>query len=352
VTVFTMTDPALLEVLARSPAMLARADPAGRLLFVNPAWAAALGRDPAAFAGTDLADHAHPDDRDGLRDALARAGMAEVHGAEHRFAHADGSWRVLCLRARRATAGDGLHLAAQDVTSDRVMRDMLAREIDALTSSLAHDLRAPLRAIDGFASVLLSDRAGELPAETRRFLDLVRKAGSDVADLLDDLLAVVRIVREPFEPRDDVDLAQLASEVVELILGPRQGDREVTWVIGELPPCRCDPRLTRRLLEALLDNALKFTAPHATARIEVAYDDAAGAYLVRDDGVGFDDARIDHAYGIFHRLHAPEAFPGNGAGLAVATRVVERHGGRLWGRSRPSGGATFWFTLEPCGAAP
>jgi signal transduction histidine kinase len=219
-----------------------------------------------------------------------------------------------------------------------------ARELDAVTTALAHDLRAPLRAIDGFSRILLADHAGTLPPETEHYLALVRDAGTELADLLDDLVAIVELTRAPLRPRD-VDPALLARELIDAVLAPRAEGRDVTWVVGELPPCRADQALLRRLIEELLDNALKFTAPHGRARIELAFDEAAGAYVVRDDGIGLDGELPEQAFAIFGRLNGREAFAGTGAGLPIAARIAERHGGRVWGRGTPGGGAAVWFTI-------
>jgi signal transduction histidine kinase len=313
------------DTFALSPAPLARAAADGTLIAVNPAWAAMLGRTPGALAGAALADLAHPDDR-----AQVRAALAAGAGGEQRFAHADGSWRVLRWRSA------GPHVAAADVTADR-------HELAAVASAVAHDLRAPLRAIDGFAGVLLADGAG-MPPDTVRYLALVREASTDLAALLDGLVRVLQVGREPFAPRE-VDPGAIAAEVIELVLRERQGERDVTWVVGPLPPCRADVPLLRRLLEELLANALTFTAPHPRARIEIAYDDRARAYVVRDDGIGFDDAQAERAFEVFGRLHAHEGFPGTGVGLAIAARIVGRHCGRIAARSRPGEGAEFSFTL-------
>lgn len=223
-------------------------------------------------------------------------------------------------------------------------------ELDAVAAALAHDLRAPLRAIDGFSRILLSDEASaDLPEDTRRYLALVRDAGTELAELLDDLVDVVRVVRVPLAPRDGVDVGLLARELVEAVLEPRAAGagRAVAWEIGPaLPACRADPALLRRLLEELLDNAYKFGA----TRVRVGFAD--GAYCVADDGVGIaaaapGGALPEQAYEIFGRLHGRDDYPGTGAGLAIARRIAARHDGRLWVTARPDGarGACAWFTL-------
>lgn len=226
---------------------------------------------------------------------------------------------------------------------DRTRADP-ADELDVIASALSHDLRAPLRAIDGFSRILLSpDSADGLPEDTRRYLALVRDAGTEVADLLDDLVEIVRVGRVELAAREGVDPAQLARELIDAVMIPRAGDRAVDWVVGEVPPCRADPALLRRLLEELLDNALKFSGD--PARIAFGWDAEAGAYVVSDDGIGIDGALPAQAYEIFGRLHGREAFPGTGAGLAIARRIAARHGGRLWCAGTPGGGARAWFTV-------
>jgi two-component system sensor kinase len=218
------------------------------------------------------------------------------------------------------------------------------RELDAIATALAHDLRAPLRAIDGFSQILLSSHAETMPEQTQHYLALVRDAGTELADLLDDLVDIVGMTRVPLDVRE-VDPALLARELIDAVFEPRAEGRDVTWAVGELPRCHADQTLLRRLIEELLDNALKFTAPHGRARIELAWDEPAGAYAVRDDGIGVDGELPDQAFAIFGRLNGREAFEGSGAGLAIAARIAERHGGRVWGRGTPDGGTTVWFTI-------
>lgn len=231
-------------------------------------------------------------------------------------------------------------------------------ELDAVAAALAHDLRAPLRAIDGFSRILLSEEAvSGLPADTQRYLALVRDAGTELAELLDDLVDVVRVGRVPLAVRDGVDVALLARELVEAVLAPRAAGagREVEWADGDaLPLCRADPALLRRLLEELLDNAYKFGAE----RVEVGWDEARRAYFVSDDGIGVPGGGAElpeQAYEIFGRLHGRDDYPGTGAGLAIARRIAARHGGRVWVTARADAspgtegaaarGACAWFTL-------
>lgn len=223
-------------------------------------------------------------------------------------------------------------------------------ELDALASALSHDLRAPLRAIDGFSRILLSEeRTGALPEETRRFLELVRDAGSELAELLDDVVDIARVARTPLSVRE-LDVGGLAREQIAAVVGPRlPAGRSIEWVVAEdTPPVVGDQVLVRRLVMELLDNAVKFGA----TRVEVGWDEAERAYFVADDGVGWNGARGGdlpaQALEIFGRLVGRDEHPGTGAGLALAVRIAARHGGRVWGRAAPAGGgATFWFTLAP-----
>jgi PAS domain S-box-containing protein len=300
----------------------------GRLMDVNPAFAASLGYRVSDLVDRLLLELVHPDDSGDARAALARlAGEAGAPPAEHRVAHADGSWRMLSWRAAPAERPGLAHLAAVDITRDRQRRLQFA-------ASISHDLRAPLRAIDGFAGLLIQDAedAG-LPDATQRYLGFMRDAAAELDALLEGVVDVVRSGAAPLRP-EHVDVVGLAAGAA----GARVPD-EVEVVIGALPPCTADPRLLRHVLEHLFDNAVKAGA----RRIELAHED--GAYVVRDDGIGFDGVRADRAFALFGRLHDRERFPGGGAGLAVVARIVERHGGRLHAVSSPGEGAAISFTL-------
>jgi light-regulated signal transduction histidine kinase (bacteriophytochrome) len=217
-------------------------------------------------------------------------------------------------------------------------------ELDALSSALSHDLRAPLRAIDGFSRILLSEeRVGALPDETRRFLELVRDAGTELAELLDDVVDLARVARVELTVRE-LDVGALTRELVAAVLDPRVPiGRSVTWAIADgMPAATGDQVLVRRLLLEVLDNAVKFGAE----RVEVGWDAAEAAWFVADDGVGWNAGELPRqALEIFGRLVGRDEYSGTGAGLALAVRICARHGGRLWGRAGAEGGATFWFTL-------
>jgi signal transduction histidine kinase len=219
------------------------------------------------------------------------------------------------------------------------------KELEAFSYSVSHDLRAPLRAIDGFSQILASDYAEAFDDDGRRFLDRIRAATQRMAQLIDDLLNLSRITRLQLAD-EPVDLTALAQTVLG-DLAARDPGRKVAWDVGSGLAGRGDPRLVRVLLENLLGNAWKFSSKRADARIEVGAElrDGEATFFVRDNGAGFDMEYAEKLFAPFQRLHAATDFPGTGIGLATVHRVVARHGGRVWAASAPGEGATFFFTL-------
>lgn len=217
------------------------------------------------------------------------------------------------------------------------------RELESLSYSISHDLRSPLRAIDGFAQAIEEDVGSQLPEESRRHLAIVREESLRMGRLIDDLLAYSRLLRSPCQP-STVDMAAAAGQVLAELSSthPVEGVR-----IGPLPPAQADPALAQQLWRHLLSNALKFSArqPLPAVRIDAQGTGPGAVYRIRDNGVGFDLQHAQRLFGLFQRLHKAGEFPGNGVGLALARRIVDRHGGRIWAESKPGGGATFFFTL-------
>jgi PAS domain S-box-containing protein len=226
-------------------------------------------------------------------------------------------------------------------------------DLQAFTYSVSHDLRGPLRAIDGFATALDEECGDRLGQDGQRLLEIVRGNARSLRQLLDDLLAYYRLGHEAMAPVD-LDLAALAREEFARVSRP-EPDRRARLEIAELPPAHGDTAMVRLALANLLANALKFSRPRDESVIEVLSapdpDDGTPAYGVRDNGIGFDPALADRLFGVFQRLHPPDKFEGSGVGLAIVRRVVERHGGRVWAESATEGGATFWFTLRAAAAA-
>jgi signal transduction histidine kinase len=216
------------------------------------------------------------------------------------------------------------------------------RELEAFSYSVSHDLRAPLRAVDGFGRMLEEDHAGRLDGEGRRLLGVVRESSRAMGRLIDDLLAFSRLAREPLARRD-VDMRALANGALEELRRDWPGDVE----LGALPAARADPALLRQAWLNLLANALKYSGKRERPAVQVGGKSEGGecVYWVRDNGVGFDMRYADKLFRVFQRLHSAEEFPGTGVGLAIVQRVVNRHGGRVWAEGAPDAGACFYFAL-------
>jgi PAS domain S-box-containing protein len=220
------------------------------------------------------------------------------------------------------------------------------RELEAFSYSVSHDLRAPLRAINGFSRLLEEEYAASLDAKARDYLGRVRAGSLKMGELIDDLLELSRVSRHAMK-REQADLSALAAEIAaELEAG--EPDRRVDWSIAPGIVAHCDIGLMRSALLNLLGNAWKYTSRREHARIEFGLVEQNGrsVYFIRDDGIGFDMRFATKLFGAFQRLHAPSEFPGTGIGLATVARILHRHGGEVWAESAPGQGATFRFTLQ------
>ncbi len=240
------------------------------------------------------------------------------------------------LQRRRAEAATRAALVATEA---------LNGELEAFSYSVSHDLRAPLRAIDGFSQALLEDNAAQLDDAGKQHLDRVRAASQRMAQLIDDLLGLSRVTRSRLEVVP-VELTVLAEAVAADLRAANPG-REIDLVIAPELGAHGDPRLLRIVFDNLLGNAFKFTAKRAHAHISVGVRSEAGerVYFVTDDGVGFDPQYSEKLFGAFQRLHDGVEFAGTGIGLATVQRIIRRHGGRIWATGEPDRGATFCFTL-------
>jgi light-regulated signal transduction histidine kinase (bacteriophytochrome) len=218
-------------------------------------------------------------------------------------------------------------------------------ELESFSYSVAHDLRAPLRSIDGFSLALLEECGEVLDDSGRQYLKYVRESAQHMARLIDDLLALSRVTRGEVE-RDDTDLGSIAKSVAAR-LARANPDRNVELVMPERLVADCDPRLLTIVFENLIGNAWKFTGKRADARVEIGViPGAPRAYFVRDNGAGFDMAYASKLFGVFQRLHSAAEFEGTGIGLVTVQRIIRRHGGRIWAEGETNRGATFFFTLE------
>jgi PAS domain S-box-containing protein len=234
----------------------------------------------------------------------------------------------------------------QRVAERTVQLEAANKELDAFAYSVSHDLRAPLRGIDGWSLALLEDYYDKLDEQARQYLDRVRSEAQRMGRLIDDLLQLSRVTRAEVQT-NAVDLTAM-GQAVAARLQAAEPDRRVEVVIQPGLAARGDAHLLEVLLTNLLDNAWKFTAPRSLARVEFGQTEVEGwpTFYVRDNGVGFDMAFASKLFGAFQRLHRASEFPGTGIGLATVQRIVHRHGGRVWAEAHVDRGATFYFTLE------
>jgi two-component system sensor histidine kinase/response regulator len=221
------------------------------------------------------------------------------------------------------------------------------QELEAFSYTVAHDLRAPLARIDGFSQALLEMQSDRLDEEGKRYLNRVRTGAQRMCRLVDDLLLLSKVTRHEMR-HDQVDLTAMARSIAG-DLRTREPEREVEFAIRPNLAAYGDAALLHSALFNLLENAWKFTGKHPEARIEFGETEQDGqrVYFVRDDGAGFDMASSDRLFQAFQRLHSSSDFAGSGVGLATVSRIVKRHGGKLWAESAPEKGATFWFSLSP-----
>lgn len=221
------------------------------------------------------------------------------------------------------------------------------KEMEAFSYSISHDLRAPLRSMDGFSQVLLEDYGERLDDTGRQYLDRIRRATHNMSNLIDDLLNLSKISRNELKTQR-VNLSEMAQEIVTDLQALEPG-RNVSVQIMPNLLADADTKLMRQVLQNLLSNAWKFTGKTAQAKIRFAatHVDGQNAFFVSDNGAGFDMTHAERLFGAFQRLHAPQEFEGSGIGLAIVQRIISRHEGRVWAQSKPGEGASFFFTLPP-----
>jgi len=343
----------------------------GTITYASPANERCFGRKPDAVVGRLGRDFVHPDDMAGWRamwqETLRRPG--ESLSGPFRVPHQDGSWRWVESRVRNLLDHPSVQavvVSARDITEQReaeqeilrlnseleqrvaVRTEELAsinRELEAFSYSVSHDLRAPLRLIDGFSKLLLEECGDQLDDTGRGYAKRVRAGARRMTEQIDGLLELSIVTRATLI-RQPVDLSAVVADVVRDLVAA-DPTRAVTFVIAEGVAANCDPRLLYNVIENLVGNAWKYTAQQATARIEFGTTcrEDETVYFVRDDGAGFDMRFAERMFGAFQRLHDSRDFAGTGIGLATVQRIIHRHGGRVWGEGAVGRGATFSFTL-------
>jgi len=310
--------------------------------------------------------HVLPEDRDLANSCLAASLQTGQLSMECRVVWADGSIHWISVQGSVYRSEKGVPTRMRgviaDITDRRRAEEALARnrselaasnarlatlnkELEAFSYSVSHDLRAPLRHIDGFARILKEEHSSELSSDALRHLDRVIQAAVHMGHLVDDLLNLARIGRKEVA-RKNVKLDAVVREAMMDL--PDTTGREIEWRIEPLHEASCDPGLLKLVFVNLLSNAVKFTRTRPTAVIEIGSRQADGIthIFVRDNGVGFDQKYADKLFGVFQRLHSQEEFEGTGIGLATVQRIIRRHGGEIWAESQLDHGTTFYFTLS------
>jgi two-component system CheB/CheR fusion protein len=345
--------------IEHAPAALAMFDREMRYLSMSSRWRRDYGLGDRALIGISPYD-IFPEISAEWREAHGRGLAGEVLRAEaDRFKRADGSvqWVQWEIRPWYDAAGSvgGIVIFSEDITERKQAEQMLEnrskqleaanKELESFSYSVSHDLRAPLRAIDGFSRMILRKGGDKLDEEARRRFDAIRDNAQMMGQLIDDLLAFSRIGRtEPSRVMLDMDL--LIRNVWKELTTTSPG-KHPTLKMTKIPPCKGDRALIKQVFINILSNAVKFTRPREEALIE-AGGYAQGSecvYYIRDNGVGFDMQYHDKLFGVFQRLHTSDEFEGTGVGLAIVQRVIHRHGGRVWAESRMNEGTTFYVTL-------
>lgn len=370
--------------------LLCIADTDGYFRRLNHEWESTLGYTLGELQGRQFLELVHPEDVQTTLDAIATLSTQKpVIGFANRYRCKDGSYRW--IEWRSAPSGRMIYAAARDITPhieaqerlkelneslDQRVRERTAqleqresdlrllnaeleqrvqertalleaanRELEAFSYSVSHDLRAPLRHISGFVDLLLRDTAGTLDEKGRRWLGLVADASKEMAQLIEDLLVFSRMGRAEMM-HTDCDLKSIVLEAVQRVSADMQ-DREVEWIIPELPVIHGDPSMLRLAMLNLIGNAFKYTRGRSPARIEISSsgNDREWIVAVKDNGVGFEMKYADKLFGVFQRLHSAKDYEGTGIGLANVQRIIHRHGGRVWAEGELNKGAVFFFSL-------
>ncbi len=360
--------------------------PNGKITDVNSAAEKVTGHLREELIGADFSDYFTDPEKARLGyQQVFKEGLVQDYELEVR--HRDGSTTPVLYNASvyRDQGGEvvGVFAAARDITTRKRAEEEVRRlneeleqrvrlrtaqleasnkGLESFSYSVSHDLRAPLRAMDGFSRILLEEYRSQLPSEAQRYLDFVRDGAYHMGNLIDGLLALSRLGRQELK-RSPVEVA----EIVRQSMGDLQADVEgsaAEFVVGSLPSCDADPLLLRQVFVNLLSNALKFSRKQEKVRIEIGalrtreaaqgrepvlrlLDPDSWVYYVRDNGVGFDMRYAHKLFGLFQRLHGQEEFKGTGIGLATVQQIIHRHGGQVWAEAEAGKGATFFFTIGP-----
>uniref|UniRef100_A0ABX1PNM2 histidine kinase n=2 Tax=Aromatoleum anaerobium TaxID=182180 RepID=A0ABX1PNM2_9RHOO len=363
------------ELIESVNEIIFRTDESGRLTFLNRGWETITGYTLKESLDTALVDHFHPDDRTAAWHQISLVFRQEIPAwsAQLRLLTQNGEIRWVEATAHRVDRGNedgtaprGLAGTLFDISARKIAemtlrninRELEARvrartaeleasnrELEAFSYSVSHDLRAPLRAIDGFARILEEELGDGLEPDAREHIGRIRKAGMRMSHLIDDLIKLAQLARHSLQ-RETFDLSELAIQIIDE-LRRNEPDRRVEVEITRDLLVTADRGLMQLALQNLLGNAWKFSSRNAVAHISLTAKRDLGqrVFCITDDGVGFDMTFASNLFRAFHRLHRSTDFPGSGIGLATTYRIIERHGGQIWAKSKPGEGASFYFTL-------
>jgi PAS domain S-box-containing protein len=330
---------------------------------LNPVWERVMGWTTEELLSKPLLEFVHPDDREAtIREIRNQQRGEAVLSFKNRYRCKDGSYRWLSWKSIPVEKESLMYAAARDITESKKEEEGIRRlnedlerrtaelaatnkELEAFTYSVSHDLRAPLRHIDGFSKLLMEEHSAEFSEDGREYLSLIRDSTREMGQLVDDLLNLARVGRTEITPQITGLDALVAGIVTDL--KRENAGREIEWNVQKLPFVECDPGLIRQVFVNLLSNSVKYSRPRKPAMIEVGELEQAGEQVlyVGDNGVGFNMKNAGKLFGVFQRLHRQEDFEGTGVGLATVQRIIHKHGGRVWAEAELDKGAKFYFTL-------
>lgn len=337
-----------------APQIVWSADSDGRLTYLNRAWYAMVGGEPPDWLALGWFAAVHPDDLGSVRENFfaARAEARPMQG-KRRIRAREGGWRTTLYYAAPVTGTDGridqwigVDTDITELERNRELVEQANADLEAFSYTVSHDLRAPLHVIQGFSEALLNGEVGSVDATAREYLVRVVANTQKMGQLIQDILRLARVTREPLD-FSEFDMIALARDTMAAVQG-RYPDRLLHFEASGSHPVRADRRLIEVVLDNLFDNALKFSVRQPAVRVGFAartLPHGESVFEVRDNGVGFPAPWRDPGFGGFQRLHPASEFPGNGIGLATVARIVRRHGGRLEAESAPGGGAVLRFTF-------
>ncbi len=340
-------------------------------VYVNPKLAELVGCSAREIVGRPVLDYIAPESRGTVQENIKKRMSGEIRSAHYMLAlqkkdrgiiqaevhgvrtEYDGRPAIIGTllditdRVRAEAEIHRLNASLEQRVIERTAQlEAANRELEAFSYSVSHDLRAPLRHINGYVEMLREDAGGNLNEECLRYLDVMSNSTKQMGQLIDDLLAFSKMSRIEMQ-HQHVNFSQMVEETRSKLELETEG-RNVVWKQGNLPEVEGDPAMFRQVWVNLLSNAVKYTRPRDPAEIEIGCTDGGEdetVFFVRDNGVGFDMQYVQKLFGVFQRLHRPTEFEGTGIGLAIVQRIIQRHGGRIWVEAKPDAGATFYFSL-------